>query len=125
MGEKFLIDTNLLIDFQNKAIPQDSLMYVARILDESFIISFITYIEFLGHVSSSKSLEEFISLADVVGMDESIIDQTISIRRSSKIKLPDAIIAATAIVKGLTLISRNTKDFKNINDLKFIDLYTL
>ena len=42
-----------------------------------------------------------------------------------KIKTPDAIIASTAIVNGLTLITRNTKDFKNIEGLKIIDPYEL
>ena len=40
-------------------------------------------------------------------------------QKKHKIKLPDAIIAATAIVYGLTLITRNTADF---NDLKNLEL---
>ncbi len=44
---------------------------------------------------------------------------------ANKIKLPDAIIAATALVYDLFLISRNTGDFKNINYLKLIDPYNL
>ena len=123
MGEKFLIDTNLLIDFQNKVIPQDGLAYVAKMLDESFIISFITYIEFLGYVNASETLKEFISIAEVIGINQLIINQTILIRKSSRIKLPDAIIAATAMVNDLTLISRNIKDFKDIADLKLINPY--
>lgn len=46
-------------------------------------------------------------------------------RRKYKTKLPDAIIAATALVHNLTIISRNTADFKNIEGLKVLDLYNL
>lgn len=51
---------------------------------------------------------------------DDIVNKTISIRKSNKIKLPDAIIAATALVYDLTLISRNTSDFKNIAGLQSI-----
>jgi hypothetical protein len=40
-------------------------------------------------------------------------------------KTPDAIIAATAIVHGLTLLSRNLKDFTSIQGLMVIDPHTL
>ncbi|WP_394996139.1 type II toxin-antitoxin system VapC family toxin [Emticicia sp.] len=52
-------------------------------------------------------------------LDNSIVYKTIELRRLYKIKLPDAIIAATAIVFDFTLISRNDKDFENINGLKY------
>ena len=40
-------------------------------------------------------------------------------------KLPDAVIAATALQNGLVLVSRNTKDYKNIQGLEVIDPYGL
>lgn len=43
-----------------------------------------------------------------------IVNMTNRIRQKQKIKLPDAIIAVTAVINDFTLISRNTKDFKNI-----------
>ena len=49
--------------------------------------------------------------------------KTAEIRKAHKLKLPDAIIAATAIVYDLTLISRNVSDFKNINGLKIMDIW--
>jgi tRNA(fMet)-specific endonuclease VapC len=47
--------------------------------------------------------------------------QTVEIRKHHSIKLPDAIIAASAMVYGLTLLSRNVKDFKNIEKLNLIN----
>ena len=72
------------------------------------------------------ALEEFINTAKVLSLDESITKQTIQLRRQyKKIKLGDAIIAATALVYDLTLITRNTKDFNTINGLKTIDPHSL
>jgi predicted nucleic acid-binding protein len=45
------------------------------------------------------------------------------LRKKYKIKLPDAIIAATAIVNDFTLISHNFKDFLKITELHFINPY--
>ena len=54
-------------------------------------------------------------------LTKEIEKQTILIRKSNKIKLPDAIIAATAIVYNLTLVTRNIDDFKNISGLKIFN----
>lgn len=59
-------------------------------------------------------------------MDDDLLLTTIQIRKqNSKLKLPDAIIAATAITKNLILITRNTEDFKNITELKTINPFEL
>jgi predicted nucleic acid-binding protein len=121
MGQKYLIDTNTLIDAQMKRMPEKGLQFLARVVNEDFIISFITYIEFLGYKDIPKASEEFISLASVIAINKPIMDACISLRKTHKIKLPDAIIAATALVYDLALISRNTSDFKNIDGLQVID----
>ncbi|SEL54091.1 hypothetical protein SAMN05421740_106223 [Parapedobacter koreensis] len=54
-------------------------------------------------------------------MDDDVVIQTIALRKKRKIKLPDAIIAATAIVQKCTLITRNIQDFSNIKGLRLIN----
>ena len=56
-----------------------------------------------------------------MALSNDIADECIIIRKVHKTKLPDAIIAATALVNNLTLITRNISDFKNIEDLKVIN----
>lgn len=102
-------------------LPKQGLSFLAKIINDNFTISFITKIEFLGYKEVPKSSEEFISLASVIGVDDSVIDICISLRKIHKIKLPDAILAATALIYNLTLITRNISDFKDIKDLKVID----
>jgi len=123
MGKKYLIDTNSLIDAQTKKLPEKGLLFLSDIINNDFTISFITYIEFLGYKDVTSASESFIALADVIEINKSIIDVCISIRKTKNIKLPDAIIAATAIAHNLILVSRNTSDFKDIVGLQVIDLY--
>jgi len=71
-------------------------------------------------------MEEFVNTATVLPLDETVTQQTIQLRRQhKKLKLGDAIIAATAVAYGLVLISRNVADFKDIEGLEVIDPHTL
>jgi predicted nucleic acid-binding protein len=56
-------------------------------------------------------------------LNDIVISKTILLRQQHKIKTPDAIIAATALIHNLTLVSRNTVDFKSISGLKVINPY--
>jgi predicted nucleic acid-binding protein len=72
----------------------------------------------LGYKEATKDTEDFISLANVIQINKLIIDTCVILRKTNRIKLPDAIIAATAIVLNCTLITNNEKDFLNISGLQ-------
>jgi predicted nucleic acid-binding protein len=54
----------------------------------------------------------------VLAIDDKVVSKTIDIRKKGIVKLPDAIIAATAFVNDLILITRNTKVFPKSTDCK-------
>ena len=58
-------------------------------------------------------------------MNQEIITSTISIRKTHKLKLADALIAATAIVNNLILLADNDKDFLKVNGLNYINPKTI
>lgn len=120
--KNYLLDTNILIYHLTGDIPQKELDKIENILNKSFNISIITKIEFLGwdkHSSDGfKLAEEFLDFANVITITDEIADLSIKIRKNSKIKLPDAVIAATCLNNNLILITRNDKDFKDIPDLE-------
>ena len=95
MGEGFLIDTNILIYYLADAIPPEELSKIEEILRESFNVSIITKIEFLGwkgHIPEGfEKSKEFISFAHVIPLTDEIADPSIELRRKKKIKLPDAL----------------------------------
>ncbi len=71
--------------------------------------------------NDEKDAEAFINESNVVALSDAIVETTIFIRKQIKIKLPDAIIAATALVNNFTLLTRNTDDFINIKGLNVIN----
>ena len=114
MSGNKLLDTNILIYLSKKEL---SLASFAKPDDELYI-SIITYLEALGYPFTSKTEENLItSLCKnlvVINLDGSIVEEVIQIRRNKKIKLPDAIIAATASTNQFDLVTRNTEDFKSV-----------
>ncbi len=120
--EKYLIDTNILIYFIDGKFSESQKEKVISIFTKSFKISIISKIEFLGfeeYLDKSKFeiAKNFISHANVFHLDDDMADTIIEIRQRKKIKLGDAIIAATALSHDLTIVTRNQKDFEKINGI--------
>lgn len=105
---KYLIDNNVISHYFDGSFSENGMIFIGEILDETPIISVITEIEALSWISSDKNKEkkvkEFISESIILQLNQQVINKCIAIRRSRKIKTPDAIIAATAIVNNLTLL---------------------
>jgi len=104
-----VFDTNILIDYL-LGVPQ------ARKLLESSqkpLISIITYMEVMIGATDEdeKPIRNFLKNFEIVEVDTAIAENAIFIRKSYKIKLPDAIIWATAKTKEVVLFTRNTKDY--------------
>jgi predicted nucleic acid-binding protein len=118
MGKRYLIDSNILIEFAGELLPEAVYDLLTDIIDKDFNISFINKIEVLGHRTANEAWSNFINHAVIIMANDDIIEQTILIRKKRKMKLPDAVISATAIVNDLILLTRNTEDFKNIENLK-------
>ena len=122
MGKKYLIDTNILIYYFANQIPKKELSKIEIIFEEFFNVSIITKIEFLGWNKHTENgflkSKEFINNANVININDEIADSTIKIRRETNVKLPDAIISATALFNNLILITRNEEDFERVKNLE-------
>lgn len=94
------------------------------VVDDIPNISVTTKIEVLRFNTSDtiyNVLKSFINESTVFDLSEDVVDKTIAICKANRIKLPDAVIAATALVYDLILVTRNTSDFKHIDGLKLVD----
>jgi predicted nucleic acid-binding protein len=89
------------------------------------VISAITEIELLSWRSASPLditvIGNFIRDARVIELDTDVKIKTADIRKTYGLKMPDAIIAATALIHNLTLLTRNVKDFQKITHLNIIN----
>jgi predicted nucleic acid-binding protein len=124
MGKGYLIDSNVVIGYLDNKLPAHGMKLLNPIIDNIPCISIITKIEVLRYNSSDEAylvLEEFIAESRVYDLNDEIVNRTIRICKSSKIKLPYAIIAATAIVHDLKLVTRNITDFKKLDSLELLN----
>ncbi len=115
MGQKYLIDTNVVIGILKGAIPRQNLSKLSKIQVTEFIISTIVNIETLGFyaipIDERRQAERFLSKATILYIDKEIEQKAIEIRQKKKMKLGDAIIAATALIHDLIIVTRNESDF--------------
>ncbi|MBN1924524.1 MAG: type II toxin-antitoxin system VapC family toxin [Prolixibacteraceae bacterium] len=125
MGKRYLLDTNTIIDYMGNKLPGKAQIALSQIIDNEINISVINKIELLGFSKVENDLVDFVNCSNIYPMDNDIVDKTIEVRRQYKIKLPDAVIAATALHYSFTLITNNTTDFLNINKLKILNPYEL
>ena len=100
-------------------------MIIDKIIDQECLLSFITEVELQSwNPTNNQDLSvyiDFVNQSYVYYVDNEIIKETILIRKTYGIKIPDAFIAATALVNELTLIADNDKDFLKISSLKYIN----
>ena len=131
MGQRFLIDTSAVVKYLTETLSDNGLTFMDKALSSDYKISFVTQIELLVFNTTVYNdiliREQFIEATDVIHVNEGIIDKAIYIRRETNIKLPDALIAATAMHYEQTLISTNDRDFDKVMPLglKYINPETL
>ncbi len=105
-----LFDSTVLIDSLN--FVAGAMEVITRHPDGS--ISIVSWIEVMAgarNTSESETLRGFLSVFRCLPLDDEIAEQASILRREKKLKLPDAIIFATAQVHHATLVTRNTRDF--------------
>jgi len=119
-----IFDSNVLIYLSKyKLDPQ-------KILQKNAAISVITKIEALGYafanIEEHNLLKAICSELEVVPLTDTISEETIKLRARYKVKLPDAIIYATALVRRVPLLTNNIADFKSLDGkVELIDPFTL
>ena len=111
-GERYLLDTNAVV-----ALLRGDQLLERRLQDADWVkISVLSEIEFLAFPNigpqDRQALRQFAEMVEVVGLDHSsggLIDRVVSLRQQYKVKLPDAIIAGTALEAGATLITEDAQ----------------
>ena len=115
-GNNGLLYSNAIIDASKGIVDSDELTNRYN----NIYTSIICYIEVLGYEFEDEEEKEIIleilQNIPVVNLNMEIANKAIEYRKKKKIRLPDAMILATAKYLNADLVTRNTSDFKNIDD---------
>jgi predicted nucleic acid-binding protein len=130
MGINYLGDSNIVIYYLQQQFPSSGEAFMDNILQQHPpAISVITEIELLYWKTPTENdlntLRNFISDCAIFELETAIKFKTVEIRKAFTIKIPDAIIAATALTFDLTLLTRNIGDFNKISGLKVINPWSV
>ena len=107
---KALFDTNILIDYLNGR--DESQVELNRYRER--LVSVVTWMEVLAgahDAAEADVIEMFLRDFRVAELTRSVAREAVEIRRTSRMRLPDAVIWATARSESALLVTRNTKDF--------------
>jgi predicted nucleic acid-binding protein len=124
-GNKVVLDTNVII-FASK-----QLIDIEKFIDDydSFYVSIVTYMEVYSYEFSNPNekflIDELFKNIEIIEVNKTIADVSILLRKNQKkkIKLPDAIILATAKVLEIPLLTDDWDDFSKVDEtIPIIDI---
>lgn len=121
--ERVLLDSPIIIDALLGVEP--AVAVVDNYADRA--ISIITWIEVLAGIDPSDhpTTKIFLRSFARIELDDEVADATVAVRQQVRLKLPDAIILASARVERRMLLTRDSKDFGRLPGERISIPYTL
>lgn len=121
-NEYILIDSNIII--YTGLVNQGRLRKWLK--NYSPVVSAVSQIEVLGYRKLTEKdkhyFEAFFNNLKVIPINENVIKEAIALRQIKSMSLGDSIIAATAIIENIPLLTANSKDFSPVKNIELIDL---
>jgi len=115
-SRSYLLDTNTIIYALQRKVTLPSADYSISIITEMELLSFPQLSE-----KEEKTIRELLSHFSTISLDEAIKEKTITLRRSKRLKLPDAIIVATAYIHKFILVTSD-KALHTVTDMNVLEL---
>ena len=116
-----LLDSNIII----YAVQDGNAELWELVEEQGSAASIVSYIEAMGYHSLGDGerlgLDDLFQNLEILPLNNVIADRAVELRQQRRMGLGDAIIAATALIHGLALLTHNTQDFRWIDDLDLRD----
>ncbi|MCB0878419.1 MAG: type II toxin-antitoxin system VapC family toxin [Thermoleophilia bacterium] len=112
MGDTVLVDSDILIDHLRGYRSIDQRVMTA------WAYSIVARVELFGGTDQEGRVRELLAEGVELGVSREVAERAGKLKRACGVALPDAIIAATALVNGLLLVTRNAKHYKRIPELR-------
>ena len=116
-----MLDSNLVIYAARPEYPGLRRLIAAH----SPAVSVISVVEVLGYHKLGEAdrthFEAFFAAAEVLPVNDAVVTKAVALRQTCKMSLGDALVAATALVFGRELLTRNIKDFEWVSGLVVSD----
>jgi predicted nucleic acid-binding protein len=113
-----LLDSNAII----YSIKPESDALRQLIAEHNPSVSAVSYVEVLGYhqltASDKEDFIEFFKTARIISVSQPVLEQAVTLRQQRKMSLGDSLIAATALLNDLTLVTANISDFRWIDNIK-------
>ncbi|MBP6810243.1 MAG: type II toxin-antitoxin system VapC family toxin [Saprospiraceae bacterium] len=124
-GRKLLFDSNVIIYIAKKELAPEAFILPEDVL----FLSDVSYMETLGYAFADENekleTEKLLSVLFRFSIEEQVVQKVIEIRQSRRMKLPDAIIAASALVHDCIVVTRNTSDFSGLPGLAVLNPFDI
>jgi len=112
-GIKYLLDTNIIIGMYEHSQTVINLLQNKKVTINECAFSNITRMELLGFPDitelEAQAIKNLLSMMECLNLSSSIESATINIKQQHQIKLPDAIILATALTHKIELLTLDKK----------------
>lgn len=120
-----LIDSNIII-YAAQPTHEALRQFIAQ---NTPAVSAVSYVEVLGYHrltdEERQHFEVFFAAAPVLPLSQDVLEQAVKLRRLRKMSLGDARVAGTGLARNLTLVTRNTDDFKWIAGLSLFNPFAI
>lgn len=120
---EILLDSNIVI-YLEQGITSEIINYMQK---KELVVSEITIVEVLGFHKITKHeikfFETFFQEVKKIAINNKVIRKAVELRQKRKMSLGDALIAASALVYNMPLITQNIDDFMNIENLQVKNLF--
>jgi len=117
----YTLDTNAIVYYLNDDTDAVTVLRGVFAQNAPLYVSAVTELELFAFANLSRDeeslIEDLLSTISIIPLDSRIARLAALVRRHYRVKVPDSIIAATAMFTGSTLLTRNTRDFRKISNL--------